>query len=228
MITGRYIRGRGIVSKKIIFWDNDGVLVDTERLYFIATRQVLRPFGVELAEKQFHQFFLRESRGAWHLAVEKGFPAEEVGGLREARNMVHEEMIGKEDLRRPDVAQLLMSLAGSVRMGVVTSSWRRHFEAIHARTGFDKYFEFVVTGDDVTETKPDPEPYVMALRRAGCEASECVAVEDSERGLIAAKAAGLECWVIPSDLTRHGDFSRADKILGSISEVAAELGVKLR
>ena len=149
--------------KKIIFWDNDGVLVDTERLYFIATSQVLRPFGVELAEEQFHQFVLRESRGAWHLAVEKGFPAEEVVGLREARNMVYEEMLVKEELRRPDVAQLLMSLAGRVRMGVVTSSWRRHFEAIHARTGFDKYFEFVVTGDDVTETKPDPEPYVMAL-----------------------------------------------------------------
>jgi HAD superfamily hydrolase (TIGR01509 family) len=214
--------------KKIIFWDNDGVLVDTERLYFIATRQVLRPFGVELAEEQFHQFVLRESRGAWHLVVEKGFPAEEVVGLREARNMIYEEMLGKEDLRRPEVEQVLKLLAGSVRMCVVTSLWRKHFEAIHSRTGFDKYFEFVITGEDVTETKPDPEPYVMALRRAGCEASECVVIEDSERGLMAAKAAGLECWVIPADLTRHGNFSQADKILGSISEVVTELGVRRR
>ena len=129
---------------------------------------------------------------------------------------------------RPEVEQVLKLLAGSVRMCVVTSLWRKHFEAIHSRTGFDKYFEFVITGEDVTETKPDPEPYVMALRRAGCEASECVVIEDSERGLMAAKAAGLECWVIPADLTRHGNFSQADKILGSISEVVTELGVRRR
>ena len=50
-----------------ILWDNDGVLVDTERLYFEANRDYLSGLGVELTAADFAQWFLRESRGAWHL-----------------------------------------------------------------------------------------------------------------------------------------------------------------
>ena len=67
---------------KAIFWDNDGVLVDTERLYYKATREVLAQVGVLLDEVVYAQLFLKESRGAWHLAAEKGVPITIIEGLR--------------------------------------------------------------------------------------------------------------------------------------------------
>jgi beta-phosphoglucomutase-like phosphatase (HAD superfamily) len=68
----------------------------------------------------------------------------------------------------------------------------------------------VVTLEDVQFPKPHPEPYLQAARRSGVGPGSCLAIEESERGLRSAKAAGIECWVIPNDLTRGADLSAAD------------------
>ena len=60
---------------KAILWDNDGVLVDTERFYFEANRQKLKELGVELTLEMYQQFFLLDSRGAWHLLDGRGYSA---------------------------------------------------------------------------------------------------------------------------------------------------------
>jgi beta-phosphoglucomutase-like phosphatase (HAD superfamily) len=76
-----------------------------------------------------------------------------------------------------------------------------------------EYFEFVVAREDCGKTKPNPEPYLLALERLGMSADSCVAVEDSERGLAAARAAGLRCLVIPTEITRVCSFQGATAIL---------------
>ena len=85
------------------------------------------------------------------------------------------------------------------------------------------YLDFAITIDECARCKPDPEPYRRAVERVGLAPGECLAIEDSERGLAAAHAAGVPCWIIPTVLTAHGDFSRADAVLGSIADVGARL-----
>jgi beta-phosphoglucomutase-like phosphatase (HAD superfamily) len=104
-------------------------------------------------------------------------------------------------------------------MGIVTSSKKEHFEIIHRRTGFLPYFDFVVGEGDYRRSKPDPEPYRIAIERGGGRADECLAIEDSERGLRAAKGAGLSCWIIPTPLTADSDFSEADRIVADIRRI---------
>lgn len=128
-------------------------------------------------------------------------------------------MLQTENLTRPGVELVLTRLQKKVIMGVVTSSHADNFKLIHDRTGFGRFFDFVITGDDVIETKPSPEPYLAAVQRTGCAPRECVAIEDSERGLLSAKAAGITCWIIPTKLTRYGDFSMADKALTGVADV---------
>ena len=108
-------------------------------------------------------------------------------------------------------------------MGIVTSSRRDHFELIHRSSGLLKYFDFVITASDYAKFKPNPEPYLMAVKKSGFNKKECIAIEDSERGLKSAKGAGIHCMVIPTELTRNGDFSVADKVLGNITDVLEEL-----
>lgn len=210
--------------KTTIFWDNDGVLVDTEALYFEANRRVLESVGFDLGPEQFHEFFLRQSCGAWHLAVAGGLPEAEVEPLRARRNQIYGQLLGAGGLLMAGATDALRSLSGRFAMGVVTSSRRDHFDLIHQRTGLRRFFDFIVTCEDVAQTKPSPEPYLKALEVCGRARRECVAIEDSERGLAAAKAAGLECWVVPHALTRAGDFRSADRVLASLSEVVALLG----
>jgi HAD superfamily hydrolase (TIGR01509 family) len=104
-------------------------------------------------------------------------------------------------------------------MCVVTSSRKDHFEIIHKRTGFKKYFAFVITSDDISNVKPDPEPYMKALEVSGMKKEECFVVEDSERGLKSALAAGIKCYIIPTHLTKDSDFAGAEKVLNNIREI---------
>ncbi len=110
------------------------------------------------------------------------------------------------------------------RIGIVTSSRRDHFEIMHERTGLLPHVDFVVAQGDYERSKPAPDPYLMGIDRSGAPASECLAIEDSARGLAAAKAAGLACWVVPSGMTDGQDFAAADRRLESLGELVTLLG----
>jgi len=208
---------------KAIFWDNDGVLVDTERLYFLATQQIMATVGLTLTREMYIEFFLVQGKAAWHLAEEKGFSPDYIEHLRNERNLLYSQFLRQEQTVIGGVKEVLESLYGNYRMGIVTSSRKDHFELIHARTGLLGYFDFILTGEDYLKFKPDPEPYLRALEKSGCRAEECLAIEDSERGLTSARGAGIKCFVVPTELTRGGNFAGAYKVLGSLSEILAEL-----
>ena len=205
-----------------IFWDNDGVLVDTEHLYFEATRDVLDTIEIPLTEDDYRELFLLQGRGAWHLAEARGIPPPEVEALRQRRNARYAELISRDPRVLPHVLDVVSSLHGRYRMGIVTSSRRDHFEIIHRRTGLLPYFDFVVTADDCPRTKPCPDPYLRAIEASGVDPAAGVAVEDSARGLEAATAAGLRCVIVPSRLTRTQTFDGALR-LESIRDLPALL-----
>lgn len=104
-------------------------------------------------------------------------------------------------------------------MAVVTSSPREHFKIIMEKTGLAKYFEFFVTQDDVDKIKPHPEPYLKAIGMSGFEAGDCLAIEDTPKGIIAAKKAGLIAYATPTEMTKALDFSEADGIYGNVGEI---------
>jgi len=208
---------------KAILWDNDGVLVDTERLYFWATRQILAQVGAELTRELYITLLLEQDRGAWHLAAEKGVSPPEVERLRKERNALYSKFLQEKEVVVEGAAETLARLYGKFKMGIVTSSRRDHFEIIHQSSNLLRYFDFVLTGEDYTRFKPHPEPYLMGVEKTGLGKRECLVVEDSGRGLTAAKRAGLACWVIPHGMTKGNDFSTADKVLDGITEVASEL-----
>ena len=208
---------------KAILWDNDGVLVDTEVIYFLATQEVLATAGITLTEKMYIELLLIQGRGAWHLAEAKGLTPADIAGLRIQRDERYLELLDSQAKVIDGVEDVLNILYGRYLMGVVTSSHREHFEFVHRRTGLVKYFAFTLACEDYSKFKPDPEPYVAAMRKTGFKKEECIAVEDSERGLTSAAAAGLKCIIVPNKLTQSGKFLKAYKVLKTIWELPAEL-----
>ncbi|MBN1637012.1 MAG: HAD family phosphatase [Deltaproteobacteria bacterium] len=211
---------------KAVLWDNDGVLVDTEHLYFLATREVMLTIGVEITEEIYRNIFLKEGIGPWHFAREKGLGENEIDNLKKRRNQVYTGLLSGKNYAIEGAEDTLMKLKPHYIIGVVTSARREHFEMVHKVTDFLKYFDFVLTIEDYEKSKPDPQPYLEALKKSGVASHEALVIEDSQRGLTSAKAAGLTCWVIPTGLTMVSDFSRADKILSNIHEVASLLLAK--
>src|SRR3989344_3857337 len=201
---------------KAIFWDNDGVLVDTEPLFFAATKQVLRQHGVELTEDFYVHQNLKHNVSAFTLLDSKNI---DVAQLREERDNLYAQMLNKEVPVIDGVLDTLEALHGTLPMGVVTSSQRVHFDQIMFSSGIKEYFDFFITAEDVANHKPHPEPYLKALMVTGFEATECLAIEDTERGVTAAKAAGITCFAVPTILSKANDFSKADKVLENIREL---------
>jgi HAD superfamily hydrolase (TIGR01509 family) len=209
--------------RNTILWDHDGVLVDTERLYYHATRDVLAPFGVDLSLEQYKQFHLVGAYGSWHLLTALGVEPETVKQLRRERNEIYRRMLIENDVMAPGAIDLLRRLKARYRMAIVTSSERVHFDAIHDRTELREQVDFVLTREDCAECKPDPEPYLRAVELFRARHDECLVVEDSERGLIAAKAAGLACWTVYSDMTEGQNFAAADRRFANLTELGDAL-----
>ena len=206
-----------------ILFDNDGVLVDTEDLYFRANRDVLANVGVTLDEAAYVEFFLRQGVGAWHLAEARGLSPTAVESLRAERDRRYLELVGEADTRIAGVAEIVPALAHRYRLAIVTSAEPEPFARTHERTGLLGHFEFVLTRADYVRAKPEAEPYQRAVERMRLAPERCLVIEDSERGLAAAKAAGLTCWVIPSGFTVGGRFAGADAVLDNIGVAAARL-----
>lgn len=209
---------------KALLWDNDGVLVNTEPIHFQATQLVFVEAGAELSESQYVADCLIAGRSIWHLLAERGVSQSDIRLLRNRRDAIYEERLREENLLVDGVVDVLETLHTKYRMAVVSGSRRRHLEMIHRLTGLQKYFDFAVTSDDCVNLKPDPEPYIRALDRLGLSPLTCLAIEDSQRGIASAVAAGIRCVVVPSRLTSGGSFAGASHILGAISELPAFLG----
>jgi HAD superfamily hydrolase (TIGR01509 family) len=203
-----------------ILWDNDGVLVDTEGYYFQATNDVLAPYGLRMSRKDFARTLLIEGTSTLD-AIQGlgGFTEAQIAGIRDERFVLYEKYLAENDLVIPGAVETLDRLSRTFRMGVVTGSTARHLTLQHERTGLLHHFAFCVTADDYEHYKPDPEPYLLAMERGGVRADECIAVEDTPRGLQAAQAAGIACIVVPNKMLGPTHFVGADAVVGSIRDV---------
>ena len=206
-----------------VFWDNDGVLVDTEGLYFRATQTVLAKVGVQLTAEQFKEISLRRGESTLQLAAEEGIGDEQIDLLRAERDRIYTEFLGSQSWAIDGVEEVLRALHGKVRTGVVTGTCREHFEIAHSQTGLSQYLDFVITREDCQQLKPHPGLYLTALERHHVHPEECIVVEDSERGVASAVAAGLECLIVLSEWTKDGDFRGAAKVLANIRCVPEEV-----
>jgi HAD superfamily hydrolase (TIGR01509 family) len=203
-----------------IFWDNDGVLMETEHLYFRANAEALARVGVELTIDTFREISLRRGESVLPLA-----PGKEPE-LRNWRDTRYLELLGSDAQVIPGVPETLELFHGRVPMAIVTSCRRENFLHMHRSSGLLGYFDFILTREDYANSKPDPEPYLAACARAQFPPGECLAVEDSERGVLAAARAGLTVAAVPGAMNLGGNFAAARWQLDSVHRLPELLGLR--
>jgi HAD superfamily hydrolase (TIGR01509 family) len=204
--------------KSCILWDHDGVLVDTERWYFEATRDALQPLGIEL-DLDGYLKDMAVGRSAWERARAAGIDEGRIARFRSLRDADYQRLLVEQDIAIPGVEAALEQLAPHFAMAIVTTAKRADFELIHRDRGIVRHMCFVLASGDYARAKPAPDPYLEALRRFGVPAERAIAVEDSERGLRAALAAGIDCVVVDNAFVRGQDLSAATHRIGSIGEL---------
>lgn len=215
-----------------LIFDVDGTLADTEEAHRIAFNETFAGFGLDWHwSRDLYGDLLKTTGGkermrefAVHLGLDPGgIPVTEIHVAKTAR---YGELIreGAAPLR-PGIADLLADAADKgVRLAVATTTNLPNVEAlIQASLGLaaSDLFEVIAAGDMVAAKKPAPDVYLLALKRLGLQAAECLAFEDSSNGLKSAQAAGLACLVCANWYTRADDFSGADAIVASHQAVAS-------
>jgi HAD superfamily hydrolase (TIGR01509 family) len=181
-----------------VLFDMDGLLVDTEPLWLETETEVMDRLGASWSEHD-QQYLLGGSmeRTVSYLLAKATKPAEP----EEIARWMIEGMLKRAAEGRivvqPGARALIDAVAAAgVKYALVTSSQQEFADAVLQGTGFR--FPVTVTGQDVTRTKPDPEPYLLAAKLLDADPEACVALEDSPNGVASATAAGCRVVAVPS------------------------------
>lgn len=206
---------------KGIFWDNDGVLSDTEHLFYRTNRDLLAEHGIHLSEERYIDWFLVSNCGAWHLLEERGYTDAQLEVLRHERNARYSRTLSAaRGLTHKDMLPIVKSFSKRARMAIVTASFREHLDLAHMNPAFFDHFETIITRETAGRPKPAPDCYLRAMDVMQLTSSDCIVVEDSPRGLAAARAAGIRCVVLRSPLLRNFQFAGATAVVDSGQELA--------
>ncbi|RBQ26308.1 HAD family hydrolase [Aliarcobacter lanthieri] len=204
--------------KKYILFDNDGVLVETEKWYFEANKKSLALLGLNL-EMDFYQNIMIKGGSAFELAQLHNIDVSIIEKHRSLRDSFYQEFLQTKDITIPNVKNILKDLSKKYQMAIVTTSRRVDFELIHNNRGIVDFMDFVLCVEDYTKAKPNPEPYLKGLERFNAKDNECFVVEDSQRGLTSAFNANIDCIVVKNEFTVSQDFSKAKYFINSLEEL---------
>src|SRR5512135_2409041 len=224
---------------KAIFFDQDGVIIDTERDgHRVSFNMAFKEFGFtdEWSVDYYHEL-LQIAGGKErmkHHAQTKGFskpilPEELddlVKNMHKRKTTLFVELIesGKLPLR-PGIHRFMKeAMDAGLVIGVCTTSNEQAAHAIAYKILSDIQFNFVLAGDIVSKKKPDPEIYNLALSNAGVKPEECIVIEDSRVGVLAGKAAGMHVVATTNGYTEKENLSDADVIVTSLGDPDGEKG----
>jgi len=208
------------VLKAVVF-DFDGLMLETEVPVYQSWEAMYREHGVELPMATW-----LETIGT---ADHPFDPFEHLQGLV-GRRLDREPIDRRRKQLRDSILHAQAVLPGvddvirdaralGLKLGIASSSRRAWVLGHLARLGLAEGWDAVRCADDVSRTKPDPELYLAVTEAMGVAPAEAIALEDSQNGLAAAKAAGMRCVAVPGPLTADMDFGAADLVVGSLAEI---------
>ena len=192
------------MNYKAAIFDMDGLLLDTERVCMRVFKQACQTVNLPFYEDVYFSIIGRNSAGSEKIFRE--VYGDDLPKLHAEWSATYNAIVCHQAIPIKDgvVALLEWLKANNVPMAVATST-RREIATIKLRlAGLDHYFDHLTCGCEVSNGKPDPEIYLLAASRLGIEASQCLAFEDSNNGVIAAVAANMHTFQIP-DLVEPSD-----------------------
>ena len=214
----------------VIIFDFDGVLADTEDLHCAAFQRVARDRDLALSRDDYYQRFLglpdHDCIAAFCADAGSTLQAGELDRLVARKRRHFAELSATTDLY-PGVAVVLRGLHAHFALAVASGAARDEIEAVLQRAGVQNLFGAIVAAEDVAAGKPAPDPFLRALtdlnrHRARPFASrECVVVEDSPAGVVAARAAGMRCIAVTTS-HESAAFGAVDAVIDGVARLRVE------
>jgi beta-phosphoglucomutase len=215
---------------RAVIFDFNGIIVDDEPIHFELFRRVLNEEGITLTEEEYYARYLGfDDRGAFTAVYRKhGQPLRQpkLDQLIERKAAYYQEDIKTKMRVFPGVERLIPNLARKLPLAIASGALRNEIEIILSSIGLFKEFRAIVSAEDVSRGKPEPEIFLKALAQLNISvngqppigASECLVIEDSKEGIRGARRAGMKCLAVPNSHPREL-LAEADNILNSLEGV---------
>jgi HAD superfamily hydrolase (TIGR01509 family) len=230
-----YFKGRYATLSRMsidaVIFDMDGLMMDTEPCYRAAWQRAARGFGYEISDEAWFDFIGLTRAGGEDLLLRlfgAGFP---LAAFRDASVRCENDVFVEfPPSTKPGLEGLLAFLDLSrIRRAVATSTDRTRTTAQLTQNGLLNRFDALATGDEVATGKPSPDVFLLAAERLAVDPVNCLALEDSEAGVLAAHRAGMRVFIVP-DLKAPSKAieALAQGKFNSLTEVEAKLRGMLR
>ncbi len=205
-----------------VIFDLDGLLADTENLHRTAYGEVFTELGVKLSDEQYAHHWIRSGKSIADFLNERNLKIDPAL-VRRRKGRLYEDMVSKGVDPMPGSRELLCSLKGRKAMAVATSSYAKDAYAVLGALGFEAFFSHIIAKSDAERAKPHPDIFLRAASTMAAPPEQCIVIEDAEKGVRAAYAAGMKCIAVPNEHTSNNDFSKATLVVNSLEQVNFEV-----
>jgi HAD superfamily hydrolase (TIGR01509 family) len=210
-----------MMTIKAILFDHDGTLVDSEYAHYEMWAGILIPHGITLTSEDYirHYAGIPTPSNAANIVDQYSLRISP-SILIEAKKVATESYLSTQAFPLATGARNSIDFFSQkdIKLAIVTGAGKEGVDATIISNSFQDKFDTVVTGDDVDNSKPAPDCYLLATRRLGVNASECIAIEDSENGVAAAVSANILCVAISTSMSKNHDLSKAMKTFVNLDE----------
>ncbi|MDD5696594.1 MAG: HAD family phosphatase [Candidatus Pacebacteria bacterium] len=205
---------------KGIVFDLDGVLLETEHYQWQGWVIPLREFGIELTKEKYFDYAGKSGKQIDKELIKDFNLNLKEGELLSKKEPMLMKWFSEQRLKyMPYARETAEFFSSRFKIALCSGGPREEILLKLEKAELIQYFPVIVAGTDVERSKPFPDIYLKAKELIGLPAEECLAVEDTQYGLQAAKDAGLNCVAIPNEYSERQDFSRADLVLPSLKDL---------
>ncbi|MBP6880861.1 HAD family phosphatase [Candidatus Saccharibacteria bacterium] len=184
----------------------------------MANKKILKFVNIELTDHDIKKM-MTFGYGIEDILRVHEFSNKDIRKIHQRRIDLYQSLLLSENYAIPGAEEVVVQIAKNYSMAIVTNSPSRDFDVIHKNTSFLQYMDFVLTREDYKKSKPDPEPYLLALSRFDIQPEQAVVIEDSARGFRSAQAANIDCIILRNEFTRDQDFEGASAYADSHAEL---------
>lgn len=210
---------------KAVLFDMDGLMIDSEPFHYQAFNEVIEKYGKHLTQEENNQRYigLSDEDEARDMVVRFNLPISSQE-LVQQKQVILRQILKNQVSPQPGLLDLLKKLDDDgYKTAIASSSSLEVIKTIIDGLKISALIDEYASAQQVERGKPAPDIYLLAVKKLGVDPSECLVLEDAPRGVEAGKSAGMSVFAIPSSATKGEDFSMADKVLSSLSEVYSEL-----
>ena len=200
----------------------DGVIIDSEPLYYKIQQKLFKEFKISVSEPEYDAFIGVGLSFMWAELSSKHVLPFTVPQLVELNNeRIYSTFRKLEKLELTDgVALLLTSLKGmGLKTAVASSTSKKIINVLLSKLGIIQEFDVIVSSEEVLHSKPEPDIFLEAAKRLNIKPINCIVIEDSANGVKAAVKAGMKCIGFTNKNSGDQDISKADIIINKFSEI---------